>query len=1154
NDPALQNQSWASSQGIATIQRDSSVSPNSALRARRPLAHALGLGDPSADFTLDNLTPGHGLSIYDSTLVFTPDSNDPGAGSISIDVMNSFLRSLWAYVAFFDASDQPIGGWNDVGLVSPVNVVLGIPVDTDPTTLNFDWPAAASRATLAHGGFGTSNWDSELVWKGIMLTGVFNYGIPFLFLAIGSELDSNAVLKSIEKDYPTIVAVFKAAASIIGNVGSNIVCMPNIKSLLSGFADGVAGLLVHAGLEKLQTYVLAEMTEAELEDAIPYVSFIFQIANRAVDLVEVGETTVEILTSPAVYSVGILRSMPVGVSVRPDPTHGSLGNPAIWPLDSDHYECVLQYTGATSYTDSGPMLGVNSSEPISITYASVPEGGTCQVQFSVYAADDTLLGRWTSAWVPAQRPQPNSQLNFAGAIQEMLVPLTSSTIYIYKEKLVYSAATSSHCWQGNQFALPASVVTDLDNQQVDSTTTAAFAANATPLDSSASVTVITEAEAWEIVDGASRYALTLSAAGGREVVVNTNNAPLEVLPLNSSDLGNNLGATVGLTINNRAYMLGYCWMASGQDVPAAGTESPIITSQINTFQNINVLANPEASLKFTGVGFSNEPFIVYDQFGPAPLFSVDASYVSDLNQGTVSASLANLFSEFSYTLPTSGVAVGTVTPSVQWTLTINSLPTYTLLAGGGQIDIYPYPAVVVSSNNFYLEPTSSDPTNYGYQVRSIVLDNTTPFDMTQTQSWGQFMLPHLNDAVVHPQGYLIGAHFNLDTLEILRLAAVPTADADAQPAVTVGGSGTRPGLFSGPAALAVTIEGRILVLEQGNQRIQAIDVNGNPIPCFANGAVCTLDPSCAASLDNGLVSVDLRAAFSAAGYPLSSIWQVRDSTNLYKLIASDTEVLVTFASNSLYSGWSVADSSTTPQEFSLTLSDTAIAVTQAGTTLFTVATSAAVSLNAGALGDLLSAAFVSAGITFVSPIQVTGSDPLTLDLSVVTDLTEGNVPASLGTGLATRNMTLGSPAAVLASNTVAVIQATQNWILTDQYQNATYQLLTSADGSFISVTLLASTMALQPSAPGQTLTYLSVSTEAKGYIYVLSYQQPGDEVDDFLLDIYQPDGSYLVTTAGLNAGDITVDMWRNLYSLNFESFLGPGGRTEPSISIWTPSV
>jgi hypothetical protein len=31
-------------------------------------------------------------------------------------------------------------------------------------------------------------------------------------------------------------------------------------------------------------------------------------------------------------------------------------------------------------------------------------------------------------------------------------------------------------------------------------------------------------------------------------------------------------------------------------------------------------------------------------------------------------------------------------------------------------------------------------------------------------------------------------------------------------------------------------------------------------------------------------------------------------------------------------------------------------------------------------------------------------------------------------------------------------------------------------------------------------------------------------------------------------------MWRNLYTLNYESFQGPGGRTEPSVSTWMPST
>jgi hypothetical protein len=87
-----------------------------------------------------------------------------------------------------------------------------------------------------------------------------------------------------------------------------------------------------------------------------------------------------------------------------------------------------------------------------------------------------------------------------------------------------------------------------------------------------------------------------------------------------------------------------------------------------------------------------------------------------------------------------------------------------------------------------------------------------------------------------------------------------------------------------------------------------------------------------------------------------------------------------------------------------------------------------------------------------------------------------------------------------------------------------------------------------------TVTYVSMSVEIKGYIYVLSIEDNGYTVDQFRLDIYTPGGAHLFRQRGVNVASLTVDLWRNVYSLNYQMFQGPGGRTEPSVSEWIPST
>lgn len=85
---------------------------------------------------------------------------------------------------------------------------------------------------------------------------------------------------------------------------------------------------------------------------------------------------------------------------------------------------------------------------------------------------------------------------------------------------------------------------------------------------------------------------------------------------------------------------------------------------------------------------------------------------------------------------------------------------------------------------------------------------------------------------------------------------------------------------------------------------------------------------------------------------------------------------------------------------------------------------------------------------------------------------------------------------------------------------------------------------------------VDISVEAKGYIYVLKYLQPlsgSVTVSDYLLDIYNPDGSFLTQVAGIAAARMQVDLWRNLFTLNYEILLG-SSRTEPTVAQWIPST
>ncbi len=95
----------------------------------------------------------------------------------------------------------------------------------------------------------------------------------------------------------------------------------------------------------------------------------------------------------------------------------------------------------------------------------------------------------------------------------------------------------------------------------------------------------------------------------------------------------------------------------------------------------------------------------------------------------------------------------------------------------------------------------------------------------------------------------------------------------------------------------------------------------------------------------------------------------------------------------------------------------------------------------------------------------------------------------------------------------------------------------------------SSTMPLK--AQTGNVVYLDMAIEFVGYIYVLS-QNTGTGL--YSMDIYTPTGQLLATTNNMNASKLAIDLFRNVFTLNFETIQPVGDLTEPSISQWIPST
>ncbi|MWC29868.1 hypothetical protein [Paenibacillus sp. MMS18-CY102] len=243
-----------------------------------------------------------------------------------------------------------------------------------------------------------------------------------------------------------------------------------------------------------------------------------------------------------------------------------------------------------------------------------------------------------------------------------------------------------------------------------------------------------------------------------------------------------------------------------------------------------------------------------------------------------------------------------------------------------------------TGRNFYVDSSNGTYDGYknargGFHLRKLVLQHDQKPQTDSKQSWGRFISP-LDRFVVHPQGYVIGINYTINKLEILQLPAAPSDDEKATFAVPASGEGFREGLINGPRGIGTALDGRILILESINNRVQSFDIHGNPVKSFG------------------------QESKERSWFPL-----------------------------------------------------------------------------------------------------------------------------------------------------------------------------------------------VDPSAKTN---YLDLAVEAKGYIYILSYTGEGSDPNDYHLDIYTPDGSFLVRTKGVAASKITVDLIRNVFTLNYETIYAPNGRPEPSVSLWIP--
>lgn len=1145
-DPALRDRKWSVSQSRTGVRRDT-------VMAEALSRHLAGDDSPQYRYVLDNLTEGHGLSIHGNTIRYQESSDPDSGGRLSLEVTNTYLRTLGASVSLLDVTSQPVVEKKFVDFVVAGNDIMGIPVPKVPTTLTFDWPKEAASARLFHGGLGTSNWDAQLDWAGVAVTGIYQYVVPTVVLYAGARIENTGWYKDLLEDSKTTAKIVTYCVDLLGMAATSGVGSFHVKNMLWKLGDAAAGFIAGKVAEKVTLWLIRKIGTDALVQSVPFVGWAASVANRVDTLADLTATTVAVMSSPATYEVRIARRMALEVTVRPDPIHAREGQDPVWPKAAEHYTVVVQYRQGTTFTVEGALPGGTSSTPLVGQFPDLPAGGEIQVCFGVYSATHTLLGKWTSSWVDAIPPSTgDGVLRLSGAIQEVVVELASNTQYLYFEKLTFNETLGRHAWLPASFPIPATEAPFLDEGRLRAELVQIFQQNAIALSSGARIQVIERAGRWAVEDGGHRYDIAKTKDAGGALRVETNTAPSATrFDLNQGDRGQNLAKLVGITLNDKAYMLGYSWQASGQNLPVDRSDTPV-QGQVYAFQNVNTLSRPESSLKFPSRGFATQPQILYDKYGPAPLLGLPVELTGDFDAGQLGDAVRQDFSARGYPLPRD-MRITVVTKSVTWRIGFPELyPTYELRRGPHQIDVFTYPTTPFSQNNFFLEPTSGV-----WHLRRVTLDDVTPFDMSQSESWGRFIEPQLDAMIVHSMGYVIAVSKTNSKMEVIKIPEKGVPDKDADESVLLSGEGTREGLMKNPVGLAAAADGRVLVLESGNRRIQSFDVCGNPVPCFDGETIASLPPSFSQELDEGLVTAALREQFRQKGVELTRTWHVADEKLSVSVQGNGAEDVVTMDGAEPSTQWEIRCGSA---RYVVERKLDSLEVSARGTRLFTLDLALASTLDHSVCSDELVAAFQEHGHPLSEIVDISGNG-LTLDASCEAELARGAVPAEMRAKLAARGIFLAADARVSSPVTLQAETQSALWVLRDGGSGRSYKIAAAGDKKPLEVKEYLATIPLHPPhTPGEVL---DLDTELEGFIYVLGYTGQGNKPDDYYLDIYEPSGAWLCRTPdpkitrdakGVNAAKLTVDMWRNLYGLTYEHFQGPKGRTEPTVATWTPST
>jgi hypothetical protein len=340
------------------------------------------------------------------------------------------------------SSDQPDAMF--IGILGSAITVMAVPVGPAFMFPSFKLPAGVTTVKVLMSGLGTgANTHPDTLLLGEVMTGVVSYGLTAFMCAMGAALSMQLVWNTLLTPVMTGIAqeIALVVTSGFNDKGPNTWQFWAAQTLLVAklVAQVAVGKAVGPLLTKLIFGTITANSEAFAEDEIPLVGWVMLGVSVAVGVASLLETSIEVVLSPKTYVWELGFTHDVTVTVTHDSTNSA------FPAEATHCIVTATFGDAIPHRQTLSMNGRNLTQPIDVTFPSVPLGGSIAasvalIQQAVPGQASILLGKGsTDNLVNGPTVAPAIQ------ITQLPFPLGPQTVYRHKRKTALTAS-GVHYW------------------------------------------------------------------------------------------------------------------------------------------------------------------------------------------------------------------------------------------------------------------------------------------------------------------------------------------------------------------------------------------------------------------------------------------------------------------------------------------------------------------------------------------------------------------------------------------------------------------------------------------------------------------------------------------------------------------------------------